>query len=320
MADEKDTQADNSLQEQEVQYTVEDDTPAPAAAPAPTPAPAAASGERDDDDPDEAELAQYSETVRKRIARMTRAKHDERRARTNAERDREEAIQFARAVAAENEALKQRLTSGEKVLATSIGASVAAELEKAKRELKEAHEAFDADKIVEAQEALQRAVFRAEQARAFQARTAQAPQGQQPAPQQTQPVQPAAPRVDEAAAAWQKRNPWFGSNEEMTALAIGYHNALTKQHGPAYATTNEYYERIDARMREKFPEAFEEQDASPGYRQSPAPTVVAPASRSGPTRRVTLTKRQVELARRLNVPVELYAKKLAEEMERQNNG
>jgi hypothetical protein len=320
MADEKDKPAGTDLQEQAVQYTIEDDTPAAPAPAAPAPAHAAPEGDRDEDDPNDEELAQYSETVRKRIARMTRAKHDERRARTNAERDREEAIQFARAVAAENEALKQRLTSGEKVLATSIGASVAAELEKAKRELKEAHEAFDADKIVEAQEALQKAVFRAEQARAFQARTTQAPQGQQPAPQQAQPVQQAAPRVDEAAAAWQKRNSWFGSNEEMTALAIGYHNALTKQHGPAYATTNEYYERIDARMREKFPEAFEDQDYSTSQQRGPAPTVVAPASRSGPTRRVTLTKRQVELARRLNVPIELYAKKLAEEMERQNNG
>lgn len=297
--------------ENEVQYTVEEETPegTPAPAPAATPAPEKREskqegGDTDPDDPSEEELAQYSEQVRKRISKMTWQRHQARREAQQAQRDREEAIRVAQAIVDENNKLKQRLSSGEQVLATTIHTSATAEVAAAKLALKEAHEAFDAEQIVEAQERLQKALFKAAQAEAFQ-QARQRPQAPEvPAPRQ--------PQVDPAAVTWQQQNKWFGSDEEMTAYAIGIHNRLTREHGPAYATTREYYERINARMREKFPEAFEDLGTTNAAPSAPAPTVVAPASRSGPAKRVVLTKRQIELARRLNIPVELYAKKVAE--------
>lgn len=302
-----------------VQYDIEAEAPASGSAFTPPETPATREAiERDPDDPTEEELASYSDGVRKRIDKVTWQRHQARREAQRAERDKEEVLRIAQAIAAENQQLKSRLEMGEKALVSSISSSATAELDAARKELREAHESFDAEQIVAAQEKLQRALFRAQQAEAFQqARARQAtPEAAASAsgvPAQTTaaPAVPQAPQVDPAAQRWQERNPWFGTDEEMTAFAIGLHNRLTREHGPAYATTQEYYGRIDARMRDKFPEHFGHAGA-PEATSSPAPTVVAPANRSGPARRVTLTKRQVELARRLNVPLELYAKKLAE--------
>jgi hypothetical protein len=298
---------DNKVQEsEELSVTVEAEETA-AGTEAVKPAESAAT------DFEDAELAQYSENVQKRIKKLSRLRHEERRVRESAEKDREEALRLAQTMWQENQQLRDRLSKGETVLAGTVNTAATAELESAKRELKEAMEAYDADKIVEAQEKLNRAVLRTEQAKQFQARTARPAQPQQQSEARQQQVQQPAPaRVDPQAASWQAENPWFGDpeHEEMTAFAVGLHNRLTRERGPAYATTQEYYEQINARVRDTFPTYFGGQGTEPRGNQRPA-TVVAPATRSVPSKQITLTKRQADIARRLNVPLDLYAKQLA---------
>jgi hypothetical protein len=293
---------------EELKVTVEDETEAPAAE-APKPVETKLS-----DEPDDNELAQYSESVQKRIKQLSRMRHEARRAKESAEKDKEEALRLAQAMWNENQQMRERLTKGETALAGSVNSAATAELDAAKRALKEAMESYDAEKIVDAQEKLNRAVLRAEQAKSFQARAQRAPQQAQrqaPPPQQA-PQQQQTPTADPQAVAWQEENAWFGApeHEEETAFAVGLHNRLTRERGAAYASTQEYYERINARMRETFPALFGEQGTKPNGSQRPA-TVVAPATRSVPPKSITLTKRQADIARRLNVPLDLYAKQLA---------
>lgn len=309
--DPKDTDKDKA---EEFSVTVaEDDAQQPETTAAPEAAPEAPLSE----EPDEKELAQYTDNVQKRIRQLSKKRHDERRAKESAEKDREEAYRFAQAAWTENQQLKQRLAKGETALAGSVASATTAEVEAAKREYKEAMESYDADKIVEAQEKLQKAVWRAEQAKQFQARQQRTIQQQQAARNQPQPQAPQEPQAvqptpDAKAVAWANENPWFGDPEhdEITAYTVGLHNSLTKSHGNAYATTDEYYERINARLRKRFPEYFGDQGTQPKTNERPA-TVVAPATRSVPPKTITLTKRQADIARRLNVPLDLYAKQLA---------
>jgi len=126
-----------------------------------------------------------------------------------------------------------------------------------------------------------------------------------PQPQQAAPV-------DEKLLAWQDQNQWFGSNKRMTAYALGLHEDLVGEGIPA--GSDEYYKRINADMRERFSDQFgadESVDAKPQRTKS---NVVAPATRSTAPRKIVLTQTQVQIAKRLGVPLELYARKVAEEM------
>ena len=124
--------------------------------------------------------------------------------------------------------------------------------------------------------------------------------------------------VDARATEWAKANTWFGTDDEMTSYVLGLHSKLVKQHGQAYPQTNadEYYELIDTRMRKLFPENFEdsETEVETETEKPKLNNVVAPATRSTAPRKVRLTQTQVTLAKRLGVPLDLYAKKVAEEM------
>ena len=113
-------------------------------------------------------------------------------------------------------------------------------------------------------------------------------------------------QVDKKAQAWADKNTWFGEDEEMTQLAYGLHNKLVAE--GIDPTSDEYYERIDSRVQQLFPEKFE--DAPKKKRAN----VVAPATRSTAPKKVTLTQTQVRLARRLGLTNEQYARQLVEEM------
>ena len=130
---------------------------------------------------------------------------------------------------------------------------------------------------------------------------------------QTAPQSP-PPRQDPRVAEWTEKNPWFGTNRKMTAYAVAVHEDLVQNEGVS-TTSAEYFNRIDKEMRDRFPDAFESgkpADASP-QRSKPS-NVVSPATRSTAPRKVVLTKSQVEIAKRLGVPLELYARKVADEM------
>jgi len=257
------------------------------------------------------ELAKYDESVKNRIKHFTKGYHEERRAKEAAEREREEALRLAQSLVEENKKLKGSLSQGQKALLEQAKKVVANELDSAKRAYKEAYESGDSEALVTAQEALTAAKIKADRVQNFK-----------PAPveeENERPVirQPVAqrPQLDEKTLEWQNKNTWFGQDDEMTSFALGFHNKLAKQ--GITPSSDEYYERIDKRMREVFPDSFESvkndkaDDAVPRQKTS---NVVAPATRGTAPKKVVLTKSQVEIAKRLGVPLELYARKVAEEM------
>jgi hypothetical protein len=253
------------------------------------------------------ELAKYDEGVRKRIQHFTKGYHEERRAKEAALREKEEAIRAAQAIVEENKKLKGSLSQGQQALLEQAKRVVANDLEVAKRKYKEAYEAGDSDALVAAQEELTAAKMKAERVNNFK-----------PAPlqQETPVVQPeqnvSAPQPDSRALEWQKENRWFGQDEEMTGFALALHNKLIKS--GIDPTSDEYYDRVNARMRQVFPESFDSDKQANASSSSRKSNVVAPASRSTAPKKIVLTKSQVEIAKRLGVPLELYARKVAEEM------
>jgi len=137
-----------------------------------------------------------------------------------------------------------------------------------------------------------------------------------PAPlQEDKPVvqMPQAAPVDRKAEAWQRDNDWFGSDDEMTHFALGLHNKLVKT--GVDPQSDEYYDKVNARVRQVFPEKFDsEETADAPTQRTNKQNVVAPATRSTAPRKVVLTQTQVNIAKRLGVPLELYARQVANEM------
>jgi hypothetical protein len=249
------------------------------------------------------ELAQYSDGVKKRIQHFSKGYHEERRAKELALREREEAVQFAKNLVEENKKLQGSLGQGQQALLEQAKKVIANEVDAVKAKLKEAHEAFDTDGIVAAQEELARAVNKAERVNNFRPPALQASQAA------VQP-QPQAPEPDSKARAWQDANPWFGSNRKMTALALEVHNELVEK--GVNPTSDEYYRQINTEVRQLFPEAF------PSEKTARRGSVVAPASRSTAPRKIVLTQSQVSIAKRLGLTNEQYARAVAEEMRKQN--
>jgi hypothetical protein len=130
---------------------------------------------------------------------------------------------------------------------------------------------------------------------------------------QSSPEVPVA-RPDPRAVAWQERNTWFGQDEEMTSLALGLHQKLVKQHGEAYTTTNEYWQTIDDTIRRRFPDYFpddsSQQESKPVSRTEKPSTVVAPATRSTSSKKIVLKQSQLNLAKRLGLTPEQYAREI----------
>lgn len=255
------------------------------------------------------ELDKYSDqSLKKRLAHLGKGYHEERRAKEAAQREKEEALRIAQAVIEENKKLKGSVSQGQTALIEQAKKVVANELEEAKRQYKAAYEAGDSDALVEAQEALTSAKMKAERVNNFRP----APlQEEKTEVQTTQQPQPAAP-VDEKLLAWQDQNQWFGSNKRMTAYALGLHEDLVGEGIPA--GSDEYYKRINADMRERFADQFGADEPADAKPQRTKSNVVAPATRSTAPRKIVLTQTQVNLAKRLGVPLELYARKVAEEM------
>jgi hypothetical protein len=250
------------------------------------------------------ELEQYSEGVKKRIQHFSKGYHEERRAKEAAFREREEAMRLAQSLVEENKRLQGSLGQGQQALLEQAKKVVANEVESAKAKYKQAYEAGDSEALVSAQEELTSAKIRAERVNNFKPSVAQ-PQAPvvQPAPQPEY-----VPQVDTKARAWQESNSWFGADKEMTALALAVHEKLVES--GVNPTSDEYYEKINSRVRSVFPDAFPSEK-----RKS---SVVAPATRSTAPRKIVLTQSQVQIAKRLGLTNEQYARAVAEEMRKQN--
>jgi len=256
-------------------------------------------------DPTDEELESYTESAKKRLKHFTKGYHEERRAKETAIREREEAIRAAQVIFDENKKLKGSLNQGQQALLEQAKKVVANELTQAKQQYKAAYEAGDADALVEAQENMTTVKMRAERVNNFRA---------PPMPEEKPVVGiPQSTPTDEKAVAWQRNNDWFGSDDEMTSFALGLHNKLIKD--GVDPRSDEYYDKVNARVRQVFPEKFDsEETADASTQRTTKRNVVAPATRSTAPRKVVLSQSQVNIAKRLGVPLELYARKVAEEM------
>ena len=291
--DEKDIVDEVEIEESEVEIEVVDDTPETDRDRKPL--------DRDVEDPTEEEIAEYSGKVKNRIRELTHSRHDERRAKEAALREKEEAITLAQRLIDENKKLRGTLSSGSKEYAQAVQSKAELELEMARRKLREAQESYDTDAILQAQEGLTDAKLRQQQANMLASSSLQ----QQEEEVYTQPATPRIPEPDRRALSWQQQNQWFGQDDEMTSLALAVHKKLVES--GADPRSDEYYERIDARMREVFPSFFGATRQSSSKRQA---TVVAPATRTAGKKVVSLTKTQEALAKRLGLTKEQYAKEI----------
>jgi len=260
-------------------------------------------------DEQEDELENYSEKVQKRINQLNHRYHDERRAKEVLVRQNEEAIRLARTVYEENERLKQTLSWGQQEYAREAEAKIDYAQKLAEDKYRKAYETGDTDGVLEAQRelndsAIQKAQLQNQIATAVQQTSLQQQNNQvYSAPEQQYYEQPTPAPRDSRAEDWASRNPWFGKDEEMTSFAYGLHQKLVNN--GIDPTSEEYYQKIDSRMREVFPQNFQKSRKS---------SAVAPASRSTGSKKVTLTASQVAIAKRLGVPLETYAKYAAKEM------
>jgi len=254
------------------------------------------------------ELTKYDESVQKRIKHFTKGYHEERRAKEAAQREKDEAFKFAQSLLAENEQLKGSVNQNQTALLEQAKRVVGNEIEEAKRQYKEAYESGDSDRLVEAQEALTNAKIRADKVNNFKPTPLQARQSN--VQTQSQPAQQAP--VDEKLLAWQDNNQWFGTNKRMTAYALGVHEDLVGEGIPAGSA--EYYRRIDADIRSRFSDQFgadESVDAKPQRTKS---NNVASATRSTAPKKIVLSQSQVNLAKRLGLTNEQYARAVANEL------
>lgn len=260
-------------------------------------------------DPDEAELESYSEKVQGRIKELTHARHDERRAKETIEREKAELERAAKQLLDENRQLRAVVDNGSKQYVEQALTIADSAVEKAKRKLFEAQEAFDNEAIVAAQEELFDAKIRAAEAKKFRPTSLQ----EQEEVVQTQQQVPNTPRPDTKTLRWQAKNQWFGDPEydEITSFAMGLHNKLVRS--GVDPTSDGYFEQIDARLKTTFPEMFGgnvERQQSQSTSKRPA-SVVAPAARSSGARKIQLTATQVALASKLGLTPQQYAVQVA---------
>jgi hypothetical protein len=311
--DEKETQA--ATEDDKFEVEIEDDTPPEDRGRVPAETPPA--------DPTEDELKSYDEKVQARIKKFTRGYHDERRAKEEALRERQAAEVYAKQVIEENKRLQQQLANGSEAYIQQSKNSAELELATAKKRYREAFEEGNAEAMADAQADIANAALKIDRAQGM--KPLQVREKEVQIPQSTE-----TPRMSTRDQRWLEENTWFGPDDEMTAAALGLHKKLISQHGEEFIGSDEYYKTIDATMRRRFPENFEdsqsdEEDTPPPKKRVSEPdeeetprratkpaTVVAPASRSTPPNRIRLKASEAAIARRLGVPLELYAKQVAQ--------
>lgn len=241
------------------------------------------------------ELEEYSDGVKKRIDKLTYRMRE-------AERQREEAVEFAKKISEQNNLLQTKLQSSDSTLINEYSQRIELDKERARRALKEAQELGDAEAIALATEAVAKTSYEAQNAQRLVARQKNALQQVQAPEVPQRNIQPAAP--DASAEAWAEKNSWFGEDEGMTYAAMGIHQKLIKEGVPP--SSQHYYQRVDAEIRELFPQKFADETKN-------VQSYVAGGSRGAGSvkkgaRTVRLTPSQIAIAKRIGVPLEEYAK------------
>ena len=247
----------------------------------------------------EDELENYSKGVQKRIANLTKKMREQ-------ERAAQSAFEYAKNLQTENENLKTNTSRLNQSYYSEAENRLKSQRAQANSVLKGAYQEQDWDKVTKAQEILDKITV--EESKLANGRmTIDREPVYQNFPQQTyqQPIQQQTAAPDPAAEDWATKNDWFGQDETMTLAAFNIHKKLVDEEG-FDPSDSMYYDEIDKRIRVEFPHKFEGTKTQGKPQQT-----VAPAGRSessGRKRQVKLTKSEVEMARRLNVPVQEYAK------------
>ena len=252
---------------------------------------------------DKDELEEYSEGVKKRIAKLTRKMRE-------AERQREEALAYAQSVQKEKNQIESRLSRTDQRYVSEFETRIGSSLANAKIALKSAIDNQDVEGQVNAQQQIAELTLEAarlKNLKAYQEETAAKEKEVNITPQQTAQTAQVDPKAEE----WAAKNSWFGQDSAMTYTAFDLHKKLVEDEG-IDPKSDEYYEEIDKRIRLEFPHKFATKDSITTERAKPA-QVVASANRpsqSGRKKTVKLTPSQVAIAKRLGVPLEEYAKHL----------
>ena len=247
------------------------------------------------------ELKEYSEGVQKRIAKLTRKMRE-------AERQREEAVQYAQSVTQQKNQAEQRLSKLDKNYVSEFESRVTSSIAAARQALKTAIESQDVEGQIAAQEQLANLTVESARVNALKAREVAQPKEKEVnvTPQQ-QPIQQSDPKAEE----WATKNPWFGNDTAMTYTAFDIHKKLVEEEGYD-PKSDEYYTEVDSRIRVEFPHKFDKVEDTTTKRAKPAQNV-ASANRPAATGRrktVKLSPSQVAIAKRIGVPLEEYAKQL----------
>ena len=246
------------------------------------------------------EVDEYGAKVQARIKKLTEKYRKE-------ERDREEAVRMAEKLLEENKTLKSQVKNLDKGYVSSEESRLETEIDSLKRQYKEAYEAGDTDAMFAAQEALSKVAVVQDRVRLAKDRLDREKDVEEQAQQQpVPPPQPTAkpdPRAEESA----KKNTWIGSDEVMTYAAFGIHKKLVEEEG-FDPQTDEYYTEVDKRIRSEFPQKFQTAKKTGGAQVAPAAASATRSTAKQGRRSVKLSPSQIAMAKRLNVPLEEYAK------------
>ena len=255
-------------------------------------------------EPEESELDSYSKGVQSRIKKLTEKYRQE-------ERDKAEAVRVSTQLLEENKKLKSRVQALDTGYLSEYGTRIESQTDAAKRAYKEAYEAGDTDRMLEAQQALSNIAIETQRYNTAKARAEQAKvqvqQQQQPVQQPVQQQQQQQQKPDPRAQDWATKNDWFGKDKVMTAAAFALHSQLTDDEG-FDPSSDEYYTEVDRRIRAEFPHKFQTAKKSGGGSQVASAGNSASRSTKQGRRSVKLTHSQVAIAKKLGVPLEEYAK------------
>ena len=248
------------------------------------------------------ELESYSQKVQGRIKKLTEKYRKE-------ERDREEAVTMAQRLLDENTKLKTQVKNLDKGYVNSEESRIKSQVAEVKQQYREAYDAGDSEAMFAAQEQLSQMTLMQERVRVAKQRLAV--QESEPASQEAQqpaaaPQQKAA-KPDPRAQDWADKNEWFGSDEVMTYASFGIHRKLVEEEG-FDPSSDEYYSEVDKRMRSEFPQKFQAAKRSGGAQVAPAGASATRSTAKSGRRSVKLSPSQIAMAKRLNVPLEEYAK------------
>jgi len=254
-------------------------------------------------EPSDDELASYSKNVQARMKELTRVRHDERRAKEAVTREKQDLERIAQQLYDENNQLKQYVQTGSKQYIDQSKTLAVNELETARSDYKKAQEAFDADAILAAQEALLEAKMKVNALNNIRQAPLQQPQNRV----QPQQYAPQEVPLDEKTLRWQAKNQWFSADgfEDVSSYALGLHKKLINAgYDPR---SDEYFSEIDTRVKDKFPEVFGNERAKSNESPRRPVSVVSPAARSSGKRTIQMTPRAMALAKKFGITPQQYA-------------